>query len=148
SFYSASSPQDLTAVAPHLEKIQNRVRELLLEYEAHPALVNIQKQVSRMFRLSLLQTPAIHVLTHLELLRDKCQFWEEVAASFVSLKPLLVGVEKLIVELRMRQVRDWRLLRENRESYWQQKGTIWLLRLVKLVSGYFSSDRNSSKPGS
>eukprot|EP00392_Amoebophrya_sp_AT5.2_P004892 g4901.t1 len=135
SFYSESSPQDLAQLTPHLEKIGHRVEALLREYEAHPALVNIQDQINRMMRLSLLHTPAINVLSHIELLRDKCQFWEEVAASFVSLKPYLLAFERHIVELRMRQVRDWKLLRENRESYWQQKGTLWWLRLVKLVGG-------------
>lgn len=34
----------------------------------------------------------------------------------------------------MRQVRDWKTLRKNREEYWQQKGTSWWVRLIRLCS--------------
>ena len=61
SFYSDNSPQDLVNLYPHLQKLLERVDELLGDYDEHPALVSVKDSIGRIFKLNLFSTPAIHV---------------------------------------------------------------------------------------
>ena len=140
SFYGSNSPALLIAVRPMIESLKKTINGLLEQFPDHPALVMFLAKVERVLLLPLLTTTPMTLVHALEYLMDGVQYWETTACRAVSLRPAMEPIRRFIVELRAKELRDWRALRQNRESYWRRKGAFWWFHLVNVCTTYDSTD--------
>eukprot|EP00928_Gymnodinium_smaydae_P041433 TRINITY_DN28040_c0_g1_i1.p1 TRINITY_DN28040_c0_g1~~TRINITY_DN28040_c0_g1_i1.p1 ORF type:complete len:2790 (+),score=586.78 TRINITY_DN28040_c0_g1_i1:730-8370(+) len=133
-FYSDSNPATLLHFAKPLTALLIRTRELLVQFEAHPALLALEGVIVKIMGLRLLKTTPMAMVTMVELLLGRAAVWEESACREVSISAHLRPLETMLVNLREKQLLEWRDLRRARERHWERQGAKWWLHVVGFLA--------------
>eukprot|EP00929_Paragymnodinium_shiwhaense_P071010 TRINITY_DN36078_c0_g1_i1.p1 TRINITY_DN36078_c0_g1~~TRINITY_DN36078_c0_g1_i1.p1 ORF type:complete len:2895 (-),score=849.48 TRINITY_DN36078_c0_g1_i1:56-7465(-) len=134
SFYSDSNPSLLLQLAAPLRALLSRTKDLLSQFEEHPSLVAVEGIVEKMLDLKLLQTTPMAMVTMLEVLLGRVSVWEEAACREVSMSAQLRPLESILVNLRERQLFEWKDLRQARKQHIERQGGKWWLHVVGVMA--------------
>jgi midasin len=106
NIYFDSSIDQVLKCKLMLDKLRLRLNQLLVEWESNPILIEITKIVHRIESFNL-NEPLMKYLTGVEILLEKCESWQLIAAKQYSLEVELKSLNELVVEWRKLELKHW-----------------------------------------
>merc|ERR1719494_838303 len=126
-----------------LNRYLDRVKEVLLQFEEHPALLQISLVIERILSFAV-NSPLMKILTGLEFLLRQSQEWESYAASHVSFKSHLEEITKKVIEFRKIELRCWPNLLAKSERNTAQSVSRWWFQFYNILSQITEESSNRS----
>ncbi|XP_048386295.2 midasin [Stegostoma tigrinum] len=105
-FYQHPNIQEAKKCQPILRSFTQKVKELLLDWPDHPALLQLLVVMDRV-RSFPVSSPLAKFLNGMEILLSKSQDWEATASRSVSLRQHLDAVSQLIIQWRKLELNCW-----------------------------------------
>ncbi|XP_078398522.1 midasin [Cetorhinus maximus] len=105
-FYQHPNIQEAKKCQPVLRNFTQKVKELLLDWPDHPALLQLLVVMDRI-RSFPVSCALAKFLNGMEILLNKSQDWEENASRSVSLRQHLDAVSQLIIQWRKLELNCW-----------------------------------------
>lgn len=109
-FYKDSNPNELRILYKLIGNLMNRIDGLLKEWPDHSILLESQHICLKVLQRPLFRTPLMQMLSGLDMLLEKCQEWQDYAASSVSLKAELEPIYKIVIKWRKLEIDNWKTL--------------------------------------
>jgi midasin len=115
NFYHDSIPQEARLIFSPLDRLQKRVRDILMEYES-PILNDVLFLSNYMMTsFNTKSTPLMKILTGVELLLEKLDEWQPYASKNLnSCHEEITSIKQLIIRYRKIQILSWRNLLNHR----------------------------------
>ena len=141
NIYYDSNHEQVLKCKKTLDNLKSRVHFLLIEWTENPLLIEILKIIKRIETFQL-NDSLMKYLTGLELVLQKAENWQIVAAQKYSLDAELKQINELIVEWRKMELKFWQNSLEL-EYYEIKKKTahIWFYNIFS-VCAEFINDSN------
>ncbi|XP_043542624.1 midasin isoform X1 [Chiloscyllium plagiosum] len=105
-FYQYPNIQEAKKCQPILRSFTQKVKELLLDWPDHPALLQLLVVMDRI-RSFPVSSALAKFLNGMEILLSKSQDWEAIASKSVSLRQHLDAVSQLIIQWRKLELNCW-----------------------------------------
>lgn len=109
-FYKDPNPNELRLLYKLIGNLMTRIDGLLKEWPEHAILLEMQHICLKVLQRPLFKTPLMQLLSGLELLLERCQEWQDYAASAVSLKVELEPIYKIVIKWRRLEIDNWKTL--------------------------------------
>ncbi|KAJ8039371.1 Midasin [Holothuria leucospilota] len=143
--YHDPSPSEVIKCRPLLVELTKRISELLVEWPEHPTLQHLVLLISRIESFPV-NSPLMKFVTGLELLLEKAQDWESVAAKYVSLQAQLGPITQLVIEWRKTELSCWSSSLDS-VAYHHKQGVIkWWFHIFKVIQNITSDPVKMNHP--
>ncbi|XP_015604930.1 midasin [Cephus cinctus] len=136
-FYKDSNVEESNQCLLLLERIINRVDELLLEWPEHPTLKSIKIISQRVYSFPVTSSVS-RFLTGLELLLVKMKEWEENAHSGVSLLEYSLSLTQQIISWRKLELACWKDCLNVSQEHLRSQTSKWWFFLYALIECYIT----------
>ncbi|OXU25001.1 hypothetical protein TSAR_006385 [Trichomalopsis sarcophagae] len=144
-YYKDSNVEEVKQCVPLLERISNKITELLNEWPEHPTLVSIRIILHRIYSFPV--TSAVsRFLTGLEMLLVKMHEWEENAHSGVSLTEFILSLTQQIISWRKLELACWKDCLITAQLRLRSQTSKWWFFLYDLFESYVSKNPSSENP--
>ena len=131
--FSEENSEEVARLAPILESIAGRTRELLQQWPDHAGLLVLMQCCERL-RTFRVGSPLMKFVTGAELLLKQCWAWEQVACRATSIKQQIDDLTRLVLRWRKMELHAWPRLLECAASQAHEKALsrVWV-RLFRVV---------------
>ncbi|XP_064629159.1 midasin-like [Lineus longissimus] len=129
-----------------LDRMLAKLNELLESWPDHPTLKQLILIIQRIKSFSVTQ-PLMKFVTGLEVLLQKAQDWESIAARHVSLMSNLEEVTQLVINWRKLELKCWNRCLDMVEWRMKEAASKWWFHLYQLLSGYVAEKDEWSENG-
>ncbi|XP_064213116.1 midasin isoform X2 [Tribolium castaneum] len=134
-FYKDSNIEEVKSSFHILEELRIRTRSLLSEWPDHPTLKSIMTIIERVYSFDL-ASPLLRFLTAFEILLSKCNEWEEVAHSGVSLSENAQTITHQVIAWRKMELNVWKDLLNSTFTRMNGPTYKWWLYLYNIMEQF------------
>ncbi|XP_044268494.1 midasin [Tribolium madens] len=134
-FYKDSNIEEVKSSFHILEELRLRTKTLLAEWPDHPTLKSIMTIIERVYSFDL-TSPLSRFLTGFEILLSKCNEWEEVAHSGVSLSENAQNITHQIIAWRKMELNVWKDLLNSTFTRMNGPTYKWWLYLYNIMEQF------------
>ncbi|XP_067841398.1 midasin [Heptranchias perlo] len=134
-FYQHPNIQEAKKCQPVLRNFTQKVKELLMDWPEHPALMQLLVVMDRIQSFPVSSALA-KFLNGMEILLSKSQDWEENASRSVSLRQHLDAVSQLIIQWRKLELNCWSSSLNNVMKRHMAKSTKHWFSIYQLIEKY------------
>uniref|UniRef100_UPI00398F5005 midasin isoform X2 n=1 Tax=Pristiophorus japonicus TaxID=55135 RepID=UPI00398F5005 len=134
-FYQHPNIQEAKKCQPVLRNFTQKVKELLVDWPDHPALLQLLVVMDRI-RSFPVSSALAKFLNGMEILLSKSQDWEENASRSVSLRQHLDTVSQLIIQWRKLELNCWSSSLNNVMKRHTEKSNKHWFSLYQLIEKY------------
>lgn len=143
NFYHDPQPHEIARIVPILNRLQERVAELL---RSLPEQVQLQQLMERSERTTQLDvsSPVAKGLAAIELLLTHVDDWETYASRDLSLQVHASELTNLVVEWRRLELHSWRTLLDDEAAREEATVATWFFSLYEAITRSAASDASLS----
>ncbi|XP_072355863.1 midasin [Scyliorhinus torazame] len=142
-FYQHPNVQQAKKCQPVLRNFTHKVKELLLDWPDHPALLQLLVVMDRI-RSFPVSCALAKFLNGMEILLSKSQDWEENASRSVSLRQHLDAVSQLIIQWRKLELNCWSNSLNVVMKRHMEKSTKHWFSIYQLIEKYLQEQREEN----
>ena len=131
--FAEENSEEVGRLAPLIESIGSRVRDLLAQFPEH-ATLQLLVQVCERIHSFRVGSPLMKFVAGAELLLKQCVAWEGVACRATSIKEQIDGLSALVLRWRKMELHAWPKLLEcaATQAHEQALSNVWV-RLFRVV---------------